>query len=73
MANTEKYAGDIVIPESIIARDGKVALWAAYEISVYATADGHSASEKAQGNRVHTRNDSDENVRGFVYKQAIND
>ena len=53
--------------------NGKVALSAAYEISVYATADGHSASEKAQGNRVHTRNDSDENVRGFVYKQAIND
>lgn len=28
--------------------NGKVALSAAYEISVYATADGHSASEKAQ-------------------------
>lgn len=29
------------------SEDGKVALSAAYEISVYATADGHSASEKA--------------------------
>lgn len=33
MANTEKYAGDIVIPESIIAKDGKVALSASYEIN----------------------------------------
>ncbi len=30
------------------SENGKVALSAAYEISVYATADGHSASEKAQ-------------------------
>lgn len=34
MANTEKHAEDIVILENIIARDGKVALSAAYEISV---------------------------------------
>lgn len=33
MSNTEKYAGDIVIPESIIAKDGKVALSASYEIN----------------------------------------
>lgn len=31
-----------------LSENGKVALSAAYEISVYATADGHSASEKAQ-------------------------
>ena len=35
-----------------LSEDGKVSLSAAYNISVYATADGYTASEKAEATRI---------------------
>ena len=37
------------IAENVLSQDGKVDLSAAYDISVYATADGYAASDKTEG------------------------